>query len=65
MPIPYTPPRYCPRCETELVKDMFDNVVHLWTATTHCPSRCPLCRGENGRHRRDCPNRVAPEGGTS
>lgn len=37
MPQPFTPPKYCPKCHTELVKDAWDEVVHLETAQEHCP----------------------------
>lgn len=37
MPHPFNPRRECPKCHTELVRDAFDDVVHLETAQTKCP----------------------------
>lgn len=36
MPQPFRPAKYCPRCHTELVKDTWNQTVHLNTARTQC-----------------------------
>lgn len=36
---PFNPPKHCPKCRTELVKDMYDQTVHAETAQTQCPIR--------------------------